>query len=292
MTYAIDFDGIIYDGKCVVDDVIKKINELRKCGDKVVLHTSRDGQALKNALDMLEGRCEFDEVVSGKFYADAYVDDRNMSLDDFLKIEEIRMIRENREYRNFTNFEVRKDEGEEFESYVVRGYASTFDEYVLFKDENGTEYKEKIDPHAFDEADMTDVIFLYNHEGMVYARIKNDTLKCSIDEHGLYTEADLRSTEASREIYDSIKTGLIDQMSFAFTVKEDKYDQKTHTRTVLKIDKVYDVSAVSIPANPGTDITTKSARSYFDGVIEAERAERLEREKQLQLVKAKYEFLQ
>jgi len=200
-------------------------------------------------------------------------------------------ISDNREYRNFQNFEVReKKEGEE-NSYIVTGYASTFDEYVLFRD-GETEYKEKIDPHAFDEADMSDVIFLYNHSGMVYARMKNETLKCKVDEHGLFTEADLRSTEASREIYDSIRSGLIDQMSFAFTVREDSYDQKSHTRTILKIDKVYDVSAVSIPANPGTDISAKSARSWFDGVIESEKAERLEREAKLKLAKAKYEFLE
>ena len=71
-------------------------------------------------------------------------------------------------------------------------------------------------------------------------------------------------------------------MSFAFTVGEDEYDRKTHTRTISRITKVYDVSAVSIPANPYTDI---SARSYFDGVIESEKQELLLRQKKIKKIK-------
>ena len=178
----------------------------------------------------------------------------------------------------------RRAEGEE-KDYKVRGYASTFEPYVLFS-YGGVDYSEVIDKHAFDEADMSDVIFLYNHEGMVYARIKNGTLKVFIDEHGLGIEADLSLTAQSREIYDAIDSGLIDQMSFAFTIKDDSYNSDTHTRTIYKIEKVYDVSAVSIPANPGTDIATLSARGYFDGVIEAEKAERLEAEARIKKAKA------
>lgn len=200
------------------------------------------------------------------------------------------MIRENREYRNLTIERRAKDETVD-PDYKVRGYASTFEPYCLYS-YDGIDYFEKIDPKAFDEADMSDVIFLYNHEGMVYARQKNGTLTVSTDEHGLLTEADLSSTSASRELFEAIESGLVDQMSFAFTVTEDAFDRDTHTRTILKIGKVYDVSAVSIPANPDTDIATVSARDYFNGVIEMEKAERLEREKQLALAKAKFEFME
>ncbi|MDO5448904.1 MAG: HK97 family phage prohead protease [Clostridia bacterium] len=186
------------------------------------------------------------------------------------------MIRDNREYRSF-KLETRAKEENEEKSYVVRGYASTFEPYVLFESD-GVKYSEQIDAKAFDEADMSDVIFLYNHEGMVYARQKNGTLKLSVDKHGLLTETDLSSTTQSRELFEAIQSDLVDQMSFAFTVREDSYDSKTHTRTILKIDKVYDVSAVSIPANPGTDICV-ATRSKFDGFIEAEKVELLEREK-------------
>jgi len=197
------------------------------------------------------------------------------------------MIRENREFRNLCI--ERREKTEDCKDYKVRGYASTFEPYILFSCD-GVDYSERIDPTAFDEADLSDVIFLYNHEGMVYARQKNGTLTLSTDEHGLFTEADLSSTQASRDLFDAIESGLVDQMSFAFTVEDDEYDQKTHTRTIHRIGKVYDVSAVSIPANPGTDIATVSARDYFNGVIEAEKAERLEREKQLALAKAKFNF--
>ena len=198
------------------------------------------------------------------------------------------MISKDREYRTMT-IQKRSAEEKEQKSYQVRGYASTFEPYVLFS-QDGVDYSEQIDPTAFDEADMSDVIFLYNHEGMVYARQKNGTLNVSTDNHGLFAEADLSSTAQSRELFEAIDSGLVDQMSFAFTVEEDEYDKKAHKRIIHRIGKVYDVSAVSIPANPGTDIATVSARSYFDGVIEMEQAERLEREKQLALAKARYAY--
>ena len=181
------------------------------------------------------------------------------------------MIRNDREYRNFRIERRERSENEE-PDYKVRGYASTFEKYVLWDDGENTIY-EQIDRDAFDDADMSDVIFLYNHEGMVYARQKNGTLQLSTDDHGLLTEADLSSTQASRDMYEAIEAGLVDQMSFAFTVKDDDFDRETNTRIIHQIGKVYDVSAVSIPANSGTDIAAVSARSYFDGVIEAERAE-------------------
>ena len=198
------------------------------------------------------------------------------------------MIRTEREYRSF-NIELRDQESAE--DYKVRGYASTFEPYVLYEYE-GIQYSEQIDRDAFSGADMSDVIFLYNHEGMVHARMKNGTLSVRTDDHGLYIEADLSSTTQSRELYESIKSGLIDQMSFAFTVRTDEYDKKTHTRTIKAFDKIYDVSAVSIPANPGTDISAVSARDYFNGVIEAEKAERLEEQRQLELQKRKFEFME
>lgn len=198
-------------------------------------------------------------------------------------------IKNNREYRNFAlPIETRDGEGENKE-YRVEGYAATFDPYVILV-RGGIEFKEQIDPHAFDGVDLSDVIFLYNHAGMVHARQKNGTLRVAPDERGLHVSADLSSTEASRDLYNSIRSGLIDQMSFAFKVREDRYDVATHTRTILKIDKVYDVSAVSIPANPDTDISAVSARDYFHGVMEAEKAERLEREKRLALAKAVYKY--
>lgn len=182
-------------------------------------------------------------------------------------------ICKDREYRALVSFGAEKKDDDKEKSYRVSGYASTFDTYTLFE-VDGIEYKERIDSHAFDNADMSDVIMQYDHEGRVFARTSNGTLSVSVDERGLKIEADLSTTEASRELYDEIAAGLIIKMSFAFKVAEEHYDSNSHTRVVDKISKVYDVSAVSIPANPDTEIFARSA--FFDGVIEKERAERLE----------------
>ena len=185
---------------------------------------------------------------------------------------------EKREYRSMPLM-IRADaaEGGAEHSYKVRGYASTFNEpYDLMEGWDGEMIREVIDPHAFDDADMTDVIMQYDHAGMVFARTRNGSLRLSIDEHGLLAEADLSLTQDSRNLYEAISAGLVDRMSFCFTIAEDgeDYDKKTHISTIRKIEKVYDVSAVSIPANPGTEISAERKRR-MDGAIQEERAERL-----------------
>lgn len=114
----------------------------------------------------------------------------------------------------------------------------------------------------------------YDHMGKVLARNSNKTLGIEPNENGLFIFADLSKSNAAKDLHEEITNGLVTKMSWAFKVSEDSYNNETRTRTILKIKKVYDVSAVSIPANGGTDI---SARSYFDGVIEIEKRETLER---------------
>lgn len=157
--------------------------------------------------------------------------------------------------------------------YYVEGYATTFDDpYVLYECD-GVQYKEVIDRHALDGADLSDVIMQFDHAGRVFARTgKSNTLIVEPQERGLFMAADLSRTEQARSMHEDIAAGLITKMSWAFTVQEDSYDRETHTRRILKIKKVYDVSAVSFPANPSTEL---SARSWLDGVIEAEQQERL-----------------
>lgn len=185
-------------------------------------------------------------------------------------------MKNDREYRDL-RLEVEERTENDEPSYIVRGYASTFEPYVLFED-GGIQYKEVIDPHAFDECDMSDVVFRIDHEGAVYARSSAGTLKVSVDEHGLMDEADLSKTPNARNLFEDIKAGNYPKQSFAFTVREDSYDKETHTRTIKKIKKLFDVSPVSFPANPTTELDI-ATRDYFNGVIEAERAERLESEK-------------
>ena len=182
-------------------------------------------------------------------------------------------MNKDREYRSM---EMRLSQSEEV-NYAVEGYASTFERYMLFEDE-GTEYFEQIDPKAFDEADMTDCVFRVDHEGPVYARTSAGTVELWVDEHGLGQRADLSKTQRARDLYEDIKAGNYPKMSFAFTVAEDHYDRATHTRVIDRIAKVFDVSPVSFPANPTTELSV-STRDYFNGVIEAEKAERLERER-------------
>ena len=202
-------------------------------------------------------------------------------------------LNEGRTYRNVLKIEVRaSDDGEK----IVEGYATTFDnEYQLF---SCGSYKvvEKIDRHAFDDCDMSDVIMQYNHEGRVFARTSNDTLAVKADDVGLAVRADLSGTELGGQVYEEIAGGYTDKMSFGFRVKEDKreviedYDEGTTTviRTITKIEKLYDVSAVSIPAN---DATTISARSYGEGVI-AELIEEFEkREAQKKRIKILLEVM-
>lgn len=183
-----------------------------------------------------------------------------------------------REYRDFSAAGFASAEPQEGgeQSYIVEGYATTFDDaYELMPG-----MFEVIDRHALDGADMSDVIGQYNHDGMVLARQSNGTLAIMPDDHGLYCRMDLGGTAQGRDLHEAIKNGLVTQMSWGFTIADDgwDYDPATRTSTITKVAKVYDVSAVSIPANDGTEI---KARSYLDGVIEAERQELAQREKDM-----------
>ena len=162
--------------------------------------------------------------------------------------------------------------------YYVEGFATTFNKPYLLYEWDGVKYYEEIDRHALDEADLSDVIMQYDHQGKVLARLSNKTLGIEPTDKGLFIYADLSKSQAAKELYEEIRNGLITKMSWAFTVAEDEYNRETRTRTIKKIKKVYDVSAVSIPANGDTDI---SARSWLDGVIDAEKREALERRKKI-----------
>lgn len=179
-------------------------------------------------------------------------------------------MKNEREYRNMT-FEVREDGDQP--SFLVEGYASTFEPYKLIEID-GVDYNEKIQPTAFDEADMSDVVYRIDHEGKVYARSSAGTVMLDIDEHGLHQVTDLSRTKAAREHYEDIVAGNYPQMSFAFTVAEDHFDADTRTRIIDRIAKVFDISAVSFPANPTTEL---HVRDYFNGAIEAVKAAEAER---------------
>ena len=199
------------------------------------------------------------------------------------------MVKNDREYRNMT-MEIREPEEGADQKKIVEGYASTFDEpYKLYSGE-GWELWETVDRSAFDDTDMSDVIMQYNHEGRVFARTRNNTLSVEPDEKGLFISADLGGTEIGRELYEEISGGYTDRMSFGFTVTGDTEEREQndagvwiYTRHITSVGKLFDVSAVSIPANDGTSISadavTRSIDDLRDGVIARIQAERLEEEK-------------
>ncbi|MEE1054408.1 HK97 family phage prohead protease [Bariatricus sp. SGI.154] len=190
-----------------------------------------------------------------------------------------------REYRQLAAPLTAQAAGKRIDSECyVEGYATTFnDPYVLYEFEDGTKYYEVIDRNALDGADMSDVIMQYDHQGRVFARNSNKTLQLIPDHKGLLIAADLSKTDLARGLYQDIEAGMINKMSWAFTVEEERYDKATRTRTILKIKKVYDVSAVSIPANDDTSI---AARNFATGRREAEQLEQLERRKIALRIKA------
>lgn len=181
-------------------------------------------------------------------------------------------MKNDREYRNLKLCVRDLESGEP--SYIVEGYASTFDRYKLLEID-GKDYNEQIMRNAFDEADLSDVVFRVDHEGPVYARTSAGTVTLDINEHGLHNITDLSKTQRSRDMFEEIAAGNYPQMSFAFSVAEDHFDADTRTRIIDRINKVFDISAVSFPANPNTEI---QARAYFDGAIKEAEAERLQLE--------------
>lgn len=200
-------------------------------------------------------------------------------------------ISEGREYRNIivSELETRSDD----EAMIVEGYATRFNEAYCLVDRGSFRVDEIVSDRAFDKCDMSDVIMQYDHEGRVFARNKNGTLALEVDEKGLRIKADLSGTEIGRQLYQEIKGGYTDKMSFGFVVRGDERTERAEdekdiiTRTITDISKLYDVSAVSIPANDATEI---SARNFSNGLIEEVKAERTraeERQKQIERIKQK-----
>lgn len=188
-----------------------------------------------------------------------------------------------------------ENESEETEDMTVEGYATTFNEPYMLYEDNDIIYREQVDPNAFEETDMDDVIMQYDHEGRVFARTANETLSLNVDDKGLFIRANLGGTEIGRNLFEEIRGGYTDKMSFGFIVDKDEETRSNAEdgrvdvlRTITGISKLYDVSAVSIPANNGTSIGAET-RSHIDGVIDAIQTERSEAEK-LELMKKRTEL--
>jgi HK97 family phage prohead protease len=183
-----------------------------------------------------------------------------------------------REYRAAAPF-ILPDENENHDELVVRGTPIVFDTPTVLYEIDGIEYKEVIARGALDGCDMSDFIFNRNHgenDGTVYARTRNNSLTYNITSSGLDIAAALdKEDDRHRNLHRDIQKRRIDKMSFSFIVRESSYDRETHTRTITKIKKLYDVSAVDFPAYNETSITT--ARDFFS----AEREKELKEQEQL-----------
>ena len=201
-------------------------------------------------------------------------------------------LADGRQYRdiNVSSFERRAEENGEM---IVEGYATTFNQpYELWR-EAGFVVMEQVSERAFDNCDMTDVIMQYNHEGRVFARTGNGTLSVVPDTVGLRTRARLDGTELGRQVWNEIDGGYTTKMSFGFRVRERERNERTNAETgeteilitITDIEKLFDVSAVSIPANDGTSISSRSFAEGVIGELKQEMLARQEREKKKQRIK-------
>lgn len=179
-------------------------------------------------------------------------------------------LMENRQYRSLSlSIPAQDGKQKRFDSeHYVEGYATTYEPYLLYTESNGTEVFEEFLPGCFRDCDMSDVIFQFDHAGRVYARQSNNTLIVEPDEIGLFTCADLSRTSSSRSMYEDIEAELVTRMSWGFMPDIDTLEiVETENRITIrhhKIKKMYDVSAVSIPANNNTEI---QARNFANGAI-------------------------
>lgn len=172
------------------------------------------------------------------------------------------MISKDRNYRSF-NF----DSNEEMK---IEGIPIVFEQPTVLHEYDGVKFYEIIDRDALNGAKIDDVVLNIDHTGKPAAKTKNGTLKIQLRENDVVIQADLSKNATGRELHEDISNGFYDKMSFAFTVAEDSYDRDTRTRRILKIDRLYDVSAVTVPAY---DQTSLNARSFFEVEAEKERME-------------------
>jgi uncharacterized protein len=144
---------------------------------------------------------------------------------------------------------------------ILEGYAITFNQDTMIGDEKYG-FIESIDRNALSDLAMKDVPMKYNHMDsfLIIARTKNKSLTLSIDNIGLKVHAELLDTQSNQDIYKMVRSGLLDKMSFAFTVSEQTWNRegKIPKRIITKVDRLYDVSVVDVPAYESTSVYARS----------------------------------
>jgi len=180
------------------------------------------------------------------------------------------MIKNDREYRAVNTFDI----DDNAEKLILRGKPIVFNTPTVMWEYDGVKYYEIIERGALKEADLSDFIFNCNHNGRVYARTRNGSLKYDVNDLGMDCIIELNpEDQGHNELYRDIKTKLIDKMSFAFSVLEDKYNKDTHTRTITKIKKLYDISAVTFAAYKDTSISARNSfqEEFLKGIQERDK---------------------
>lgn len=180
---------------------------------------------------------------------------------------------------NIADFSIEHRADEDGGKMIIEGYAAVFDDETLIGDEEWG-FFERIEKGAFDGANMKDVPLKYNHSDAVpiLARTRNKSLELKADDKGLFIHAELLDTQDNRDMYKRIQAGLIDKMSFAFTVRKEgeTWEKgKTPKRSIKKFDRIFDVSVVDVPAYEGTSIYARSLElaDAFKGTVETESSE-------------------
>lgn len=189
------------------------------------------------------------------------------------------MFRHN-DYRRLMQVRILEGLEEPNDQMIIEGKAITFDEETVLFEHDGIQYKEIIARGAMDAADLSYAYLKYNHSSniMAMARTKNNTLQIEVRDDGVWIRALLANTTAGRDLYELVKSGIIDRMSFAFTIKDETYDKQAHTWTVRKIDKLYDVAAVEVPAYENTLLFARrfgDVETYRKNEVEASRLEKV-----------------
>ena len=177
--------------------------------------------------------------------------------------------------------EIRANENNNTEEMKIEGYAAVFG-----KETDLGWCKEIIDRNAFDDCEMSDCVLKYNHMDncLILARTRNGSLKLEVDDKGLKVQANLLDTTQNRDVYKMIKAGLLDKMSFAFSVRKQEWDYETDTRTITGIDKLFDVSVVDVPAYEETEIYARSKEKEKYEEEKCKRKIELEKEKLKELL--------
>ena len=156
---------------------------------------------------------------------------------------------------------------EDEQKMVLEGYAIVFDQETLIGDKDKG-FIESIDRNALKNANMKDVPMKYNHDDsfLIIARTRNNSLRLTVDDIGLKVRAELIDTDSNKDIYKMVKAGLLDKMSFAFTVSTQKIDRSGDIpkRTITGIDRLYDVSIVDLPAYDQTSIVVGRSLALVD----------------------------